>query len=382
MISLCEELPYASIILQEHVEDYCANCFNEISDTRIQCDDCLEVTYCSLKCQRTDWKNVHCLECQILRSQNQPLTPTMRLSIRVLLKTFGFENIENEPKSFNGATFDELETNFDEYRSSKQHNRFLNDLMAIFQISATSQLSAIFQKVEKRHMIAVICAVLANTFSIYDDLKCENIGVGIYIGLSKHNHACSSKNHVVFVKNRAILRAPEGTKYNQELTISYCSRMLPTSERRKSISQVHFFKCQCDLCCSSTENEFHSQELFKKIENTNELRNLQKLREEYSEELDVDNLLMCHLIEKIAQCAIKLPLKERFRNEAILGIQVYINRLGLGTPEVTRRLYLACLILEKYENGGEIFEKTLESCDLSHGKNHPLTVKISGMIKI
>lgn len=39
------------------------------------------------------------------------------------------------------------------------------------------------------------------------------------------------------------------TKRNTlQLTISYVSRMLPTSERRKTIRGVHFLTCQCEMC--------------------------------------------------------------------------------------------------------------------------------------
>ena len=63
MYTLARENPLAAVLCPQFQDFYCATCFAELDVNGeaeiLMCDDCSEVSYCSLKCQRKDWRSVH-----------------------------------------------------------------------------------------------------------------------------------------------------------------------------------------------------------------------------------------------------------------------------------------------------------------------------------
>ncbi|EGT32357.1 CBN-SET-10 protein [Caenorhabditis brenneri] len=428
MHTIARELPLAAVLSTQFQDLYCATCFAEIdvdSEECLSCDDCSEVTYCSLKCQRKDWKAVHQFECEILRSQHTPMTVTMRLCIRILLTTF---KNGTQTSSFNGAVIEDLETNYKEFRSSPKHNQFLSDVLTIIKSSGHTIFPA---SIENNRMIAMICSVLCNSFGIIDEKRGEPIGSGMYIGLAKHNHSCASTSHVVFDKNQVLLRARK-EEYCRNTTISYVSRMLPTAERQKSIRSVHFITCRCEMCqnedldliglasrcqtdgcngfvkgsssCGScgkrarlpfdqtSESTSKLLDILENLHKTNsfegstEFSILQNLRSEYIRILADCNVAILQLDEQIAYCAGNLDvIPADFESIAASGYEHFIDRLGIGAPEVTRRLYIACKCLSRLrsppsENSQKILKLAAESSVISHGEEHFITKYLCGFL--
>ncbi|CAD6196280.1 unnamed protein product [Caenorhabditis auriculariae] len=444
MERIVEELPYASVVDRPFIDAYCARCVERISDDSesFSCDYCSEVKYCKASCQRKDWNDVHAVECAVLRSsqsERKSLSSTTRLALRVIFQLYGPSSSKSYV-AFNGSTIEKLETNYDAIRSNTEYNHFLVDIMAIIKSCCHSlsqnedMCSTKLEAVSKTQISSIVCAVLANAFSIVDELKGESVGLGLY-----HNHACASDAHVVFDGRRALLMAPVGTSYIQQLTISYVSRMLPTFERQKNISRVHFFVCKCQLCqddqkearasacpCSDEKCDgfcpvssvfisnqykcvkcgalpkFHHAEvhqfmvnllgemerleklgLFSQENNSMLFSSLRELRDRYKKFLASCNIGMLLLNEQIASSAARLP-PNSITPEELVGIGLsdcdeYIERLGIGYPETTRRLYIACVCVNRAARSSqypEIFQKAFESSLVSHGETHPLTKEI------
>ncbi|CAB3408079.1 unnamed protein product [Caenorhabditis bovis] len=318
-----------------------------------------------------------------------------------------------EQKAFNGSTFLDLETNYEYYRSDEKYNQFLCNLLAIIRTTGHGVLkNENLRQIETEEIIAIICATLCNTFSITDEFRGESIGCGLYLGLAKHDHACSSTSFVIFNGGKAILRAPTGTKYSTRITISYVSRMLPTFKRQEEISKVHFFTCRCDLCndnmkdaiglarvcpdraCSGycKSSEFFSEEcvvcgkfptisvdeaieatsslidelenIHKTIEDEDVPNYLKSLRKEYEKILGPPNLSLLMLDEAIAF---------RTGKDDTNGFEYIIERLGIGAPETSRRLFISC---KARKDDDKLRTLAIKSCKLSHGESHPLTVGI------
>lgn len=424
MYTIAREQPLAAVLSPQFQELYCATCFGEIdenSELNLACDDCSQVTYCSLKCQRNDWKTVHQFECEILRSQNTktPMTVTMRLCIRILLTTL---KNPNRAPSFNGAVIEELETNYKEFRSSPKHNQFLSDTLTIIKSAGNNIFP---QSLDNNKMIAIICSVLCNSFGVIDEKRGEPIGSGLYVGLAKHNHSCASTSHVVFEKNQVILRSRD-EDYCRNTTISYVSRMLPTSERQKSIRGVHFITCRCEMCknedldliglASKCQTEYclgfvkgskscevcgkraripydQSSEstlnLLDQLENlhksnqfesgADEFKYLMSLRMDFCRILADCNVGILQLDEQIAYCAGNLKdAPSDLENIARRGCDHFVSRLGIGAPEVTRRLYIASKCISRLStplssDSIEILKLAVESSVISHGYEHFIT---------
>ncbi|PIC54638.1 hypothetical protein B9Z55_003809 [Caenorhabditis nigoni] len=415
MYTVAREPPLAAVLSPEFQDTYCATCFSEIdasqSDSEIlTCDDCTQVSYCSLKCQRKDWKTVHQLECEILRGTSQKMTVTMRLCVRVLLSTIGKSDIDG------------LETNYKEFRSSPKHNQFLSDVLTIIKASGHN----IFPKsMDNNKMIAIICTVLCNSFGIIAEKRVEPIGSGLYVGLAKHNHSCASSCHVVFDGNQAILRSRD-RQYCKNTTISYVSRMLPTFERQKSIRNVHFITCRCEMClnedldltglaskCQTSkcqgfvkngscttcgksalipfeQSTQSTSKLLDILENRHksmdtvqdEYRHLQNLREDYGRILADCNVAILQLDEQLAYCASEMKnVPEDMELVALRGVQHFISRLGIGAPEVTRRLYIACKCLSRLQKYSmEIPKLAVQSSLESHGEDHPISKFLADLV--
>ncbi|KAF1746083.1 hypothetical protein GCK72_022535 [Caenorhabditis remanei] len=276
-------------------------------------------------------------------------------------------------------------------------------------------------------MIAIICTVLCNAFGIIDDKRAEPIGSGLFVGLAKHNHSCASTSHVVFEKNQVLLRGRDAD-YSKNTTISYVSRMLPTSERQKSIRNVHFITCRCEMCrnddldfiglasrcqtinCSGNvkgsnpcgvckrpavipieESASSTSKLIDILDNlhksnefdsTTQYDYLQNLRKEYIRILADCNVAILQLDEQIAYCASDLKkIPDNLSEVAVRGCQHFINRLGIGSPEVTRRLYIACKCLSRLPSSpsSEIHQLAIQSSILSHGEDHSITKYLQRM---
>ncbi|CAB04267.2 MYND-type domain-containing protein [Caenorhabditis elegans] len=424
MYTVAREQPLAAVLSPQFSELYCATCFLEIDSSQeteiLTCDDCLAVSYCTLKCQRKDWKSCHQFECEILRCQGSstPMTLTMKLCIRVLLASRS-----TQTPSFNGAVLEDLETNYKEFRSSPEHNQFLSDVLTI--ISSSGQ-NIFPTSLETNKTIGIICSVLCNSFSIINEKRVEPIGSGLYVGVAKHNHSCASTSHVVFEGNQVFLRTNQ-EEYSKELTISYVSRMLPTSERRKTIRGVHFLTCQCEMCkneeldliglsskcrtknctgfvkgsgnCSVCEKlaflpfeqSIHSTlnllDIIENLHKTNqfttvqELAYLQKLRADYQDILAECNVAILQLDEQIAYCSSSLENVNDLDLDLIAGrgSEHFITRLGIGAPEVTRRLYIGCKCISRISPSKrsvklvKLIKLAIESSIISHGTHHSIT---------
>ncbi|CAP36981.2 Protein CBR-SET-10 [Caenorhabditis briggsae] len=421
MYTVAREKPLAAVLSPEFQDTYCATCFSEIDPSHLDseiltCDDCTQVSYCSLKCQRKDWKTVHQLECEILRGTAQNMTVTMRLCVRVLLNTIG---------NSNGPDIDALETNYKEFRSSPKHNQFLSDILTIIKASGHNIFP---ESMDNNKMIAIICSVLCNSFGIIAEKRVEPIGSGMYVGLATHNHSCASTCHVVFDGNQAVLRSRD-RQYCKNTTISYVSRMLPTFERQKSIRNVHFITCRCEMClnedldltglaskCQTSkcqgfvkgangscttcgkpamipfeqstqstsklldtlENLHKSQQL----DTVQEYRHLQNLQEEYGRILADCNVAILQLDEQLAYCASEMKnVPEDMELIAIRGVQHFISRLGIGAPEVTRRLYIACKCLSRLQKYSmDIPKLAVQSSLESHGEDHPISKFLADLV--
>uniref|UniRef100_A0A1I7USU6 BTB/POZ domain-containing protein n=2 Tax=Caenorhabditis tropicalis TaxID=1561998 RepID=A0A1I7USU6_9PELO len=204
-------------------------------------------------------------------------------------------------------------------------------------------------------------------------------------------------------------------------TISYVSRMLPTTERQKSIRGVHFITCRCEMCqneqldllglasrCQTTqcpgyvkgvssciscgrppivsmeESTQATSKLIDTLENLHknsfesipsEFNFLKNLRKDYCGILADCNVAILQLDEQIAYSASQLEkVPDDLEMIATRGYDHFIQRLGIGSPEVTRRLYIACKCLSRLPNptvsSKDIMKLAAESSIISHGENH------------
>lgn len=411
MFTVAEERPYAAVVSEEYADECCAGCL-ELTSNLIACEHCAHVAYCTPKCQRTDWRDVHQYECEVLQKQTEGriLTPMARLALRILILRYGTK-IEDKP-AFNGTRFDELEKNEKYVAGSKVYQKFLSDFNLVLCSVAKPLLTQFDQKwgsslrdpaISGPIIRDIVCVCMANSFSVSDELSRNNVGTALYLGFSKHDHACSSTSHVIFEGGLAKLRSHE-RKYSKEITISYMSRVNDTWERQEELERVHFFKCKCSLCMDEEKNEKcmklqssgnrtsshegssgdlqsktkkimrHYKKILKQLrsEKASVQKYLELSKEEPLQSLSNINSVMLELREDISfalleqrNVSLSKPDMDKILRDSSC-VDWIIEKVGLGRPETTRKLYALAAGWKLYSLDG-IIEQAIISCKQSHG---------------
>jgi SET and MYND domain-containing protein len=84
----CE--PFAHVVIQDKREFVCDNCFAESENPEEpfkKCTSCKFVHYCSVRCQKASWKDLHREECAYLtRLGPRVPTDTARIMARTVLR--------------------------------------------------------------------------------------------------------------------------------------------------------------------------------------------------------------------------------------------------------------------------------------------------------
>uniref|UniRef100_A0A1I7WG49 MYND-type domain-containing protein n=1 Tax=Heterorhabditis bacteriophora TaxID=37862 RepID=A0A1I7WG49_HETBA len=240
MATLAEETPYAAVVMNNQLSFVCWRCFIRKDNKPLsRCSKCRVAHYCGSQCQKGDW-NDHKYECIFLMNCAPRIPTSMaRLISRIAMKLSRGEN----GGAFNGRVFSDLMDHKESIQGDPERCEFficvshvLYDFMGVDFIPRPSDLISIFGK------------IVTNCFCITDYLL-NTLGMGLYVGLSVHNHSCFPDAYVIFNGANATLRSPNSTfKYDKQITISYTNTMLSNVERRRQLKKQYYFECTCKIC--------------------------------------------------------------------------------------------------------------------------------------
>lgn len=213
----------------------------ESVSTLRRCSRCQVTYYCGRDCQKSSWRE-HREECLYLQKM-KPRVPsdTVRLIIRILLKT-GRDEPETLP---NGSVrkFSDLMTHEADVLASPVRVDAFNYFLKIIQLCFGSD------RFQPKLVFQVYCRILINSVEITDDFQ-ESIGTGLFLALSSIDHSCRPNANVVFkgrsVEVRALESIPAQALENTRIT--YISSLYNTTERRKILKEQFYFTCNCRFC--------------------------------------------------------------------------------------------------------------------------------------
>lgn len=277
---LFQERAFASWLKPQLHSEFCYNCFQNIRNQHfISCKNCSMARYCSKQCQDESWTKYHSAECHAMAGLQ--ILSVGHLALRMILVTGVQKAIEQASKSSDsiqpGAYKDVLGLveNASKYAPDK-----------LCSLAAGSVFTALLVKdsidklvptpAEKHELFLNFCGLIlkhvlqvnCNSVGVqFDDTETEVghqtlgsavrvIGMAVYPTVSLLNHSCDKKVYVLFNKNTISVKASNGFRAGDEVTLCYgpYCRKMSVKDRKDALATSYFFNCDCTACTQKIEN--------------------------------------------------------------------------------------------------------------------------------
>eukprot|EP00906_Rhabdomonas_costata_P007866 RCo011242 len=254
---LLAEPPFAFVATQEYEPRVCHRCFKEAEDLQT-CPRCQRVRYCGRACQTSD-SRWHQQECAYLRVR--PVTPTLRLALRVLVRLAAEKNGPEDPSAEVARLISHREDIPPE--RAEMFAQMAALVLDCLWISEGGQSGGPPQGVVEQRplpsvlvssglssvaaLVTLFCQLEVNVFHILNtDLQA--VGSGLFLRATSLNHSCSPNAVVTFEGSLLSVRATESIGTGQEVCISYVDVAKTTASRRAELHSRYHFLCECPLC--------------------------------------------------------------------------------------------------------------------------------------
>ncbi|KAJ3672932.1 hypothetical protein LUZ60_006306 [Juncus effusus] len=239
--------PYASVPNKASVGSICDYCFS--SSNVKKCTACRVACYCSIKCQRAEWK-LHQLECKALNSLSEErkkmVTPTIRLIVRLSIRA-KLQQDKIIPAS--------EKDNYDLIKALESHISALGEdqLVLYAQMANLVNLMLPNFQIDLKEITHNFSKLACNAHTICD-AELRPIGTGLFPVISMINHSCVPNSVLVFEGRVAYVRAIEPISKNTEVVISYIETYA-SYERRQNELKQYYFTCTCPRCIKNNYEE-------------------------------------------------------------------------------------------------------------------------------
>ncbi|CAI4233143.1 unnamed protein product [Auanema sp. JU1783] len=242
-------MPYVAVVADNHIATTCHVCFTSKEDrTLSRCSRCRFAHYCSKECQKKDWLD-HKYECMFLINCAPKIPCSMARMISRLVLKLGRD--EEEYTAFNGRKFSDLMDNREFVKRDPGRSEFfvcvshvLMDYMGVQFVPKPDIIMSYFGK------------IVTNCFTILDE-DMNDLGQGLYIGLSVHDHSCDPDAFVLFDGAKALLRTPTRDKrYGKAIKVSYTDLFLTNTDRKQTLKSQYYFDCVCAICSDETRDHW------------------------------------------------------------------------------------------------------------------------------
>ncbi|CZT45736.1 uncharacterized protein RSE6_06073 [Rhynchosporium secalis] len=228
--------PNLLLVEKSSLQTICSFCILESSSLK-RCSGCKILYYCSKKCQNRHWKEIHRLECKILKVLPD-IPPTAVRALIVMLSREPIESQGTEEK-----TWKELESHVSELKGERKRWE---------EIFLQARAGVEFTKAGGARMedaIRWLCVLSTNAFRI---TLPDNTPVGLCFSptLARANHSCDPNAFIVFDSNTVSLRALRPIKLEEQIFISYVDPTEDIILRQSRLKERYFFTCKCPRCVS------------------------------------------------------------------------------------------------------------------------------------
>ncbi|KAG9229588.1 hypothetical protein BJ875DRAFT_387044 [Amylocarpus encephaloides] len=223
------------VVEKDVLDSVCSYCLLDKEPSELKrCVACKVARYCSLVCQKADWKLIHKSECPILcKLPGVPPTPTRAL----------YQYLLRYPKA--GNELDAWSAGLEHHVTDLKKDTKRWDEMVLQSRAAVDFSKSAPSKVEMVTRLLGIMATNAFRATLPDD---SPIGLCFEPALALVNHSCSPNAFVMFDGRKVSLRALEHIEKGDEVFISYIDSTQGREIRRKELQQRYFFQCNCEKC--------------------------------------------------------------------------------------------------------------------------------------
>ncbi|CAM6120160.1 unnamed protein product [Calypogeia fissa] len=248
--TVLEQDPFCAVLDANSSNLRCDGCFI-FSDNLLRCSACKTVRYCSVVCQRREWK-LHKGECKIMSSrpmqEKQRLqTPTLRLMVRLLVKRrLQSDGVILRTPADTFELVEALPTHFSETSAER--------LVLFGQMANLVKLVVSPMEVDLKETAHLFCRFACNAHTICDE-ELRPLGTGLYPVVSIINHSCSPNAVLLFDGKKAIVRCLENVTEGTEVTVSYVDLAASTPTRQKALKEQYYFECCCTRCMRRETSE-------------------------------------------------------------------------------------------------------------------------------
>lgn len=294
------ERPFVNSLHKENYDDYCYRCFKKLSlESQFACRCCVQVNYCSLKCEARSWDKFHRIECGYidLYQINELLEHHTKICSKLICGLFIDADLNKEKmmtriKESTKKSGRKLEDNYESFAQLiEHHNQDKNNYSLIslllcaffnsrFKVQCKSLFKSFFEEDElvtlkltiERHIrqIQVNALMITETdvkpkskisstegvlepFPIFESV---NIGIGIFISLSLINHDCQPNLSISgFNDQRVLIKTNRKVGKPEWLCFSYGAhyQYQKISRRKTLLWETYFFDCRCAACQNGLE---------------------------------------------------------------------------------------------------------------------------------
>ena len=278
---------YLSSIDESHVSQYCSTCYTLI-ERKLCCSMCKQKYYCSIECQRKQWRSYHWLECYCIRqipppNDSQCHSSMVLLLLQLILEQIQRHSIEDIQITDELQSFTQLCSHVDSINDQAQSQYDLidySDMVNIVYSMITALLTAIKQSkqgernkqlsptmreklmnfdeefiesslIDKSKLLYDLNRLHCNVWTMYTSNDLQAYGYGLSLLFALINHSCVPNTVLQFNGSTVTLRAIATIQPNTELSYTYIDLINNTENRRYKLQSQYSFLCKCIRCETS-----------------------------------------------------------------------------------------------------------------------------------
>jgi hypothetical protein len=243
------EDPFAWVVVNSKCGVVCNHCLADLQnkqETKIVCESCKIVAFCSKQCQDSAYhEHTSSLECLILSKEiKNPPHSVIRLLLKVLIRDRNqcpatTTVIYKGPLTNHGGPFNSIPlTNLEVFSQDV-------DLVDSLDYYHRNYLTAY----DRDFLMKILCRTLTARRFIWSGDNHNLNGYGLYLTMRHIKHSCCPNTTVRYIGNRVVVRQIGALDEDGGLTCNYGNFFLQTHTQRNQFLKKYFFiECRCKMC--------------------------------------------------------------------------------------------------------------------------------------
>ncbi|KAF8157108.1 hypothetical protein B0H34DRAFT_849014 [Crassisporium funariophilum] len=258
--------PHVAALSNDHLEEYCSNCFGLGVNALRRCTGCKLLFYCDSKCQNADWV-FHRYECVALQrwgsstseTSGSPTIPgdAIRCLGRILWRKQKLGRDSVWSREIDGLQSHRTSLTKDpNAQDSQMHTHLAHAIVRFLGLTSPQDLSE-YGMHSAADLVDLVSRFTTNTFTMSTPALAP-LGACVSPLVALINHSCDPNAVVVFPRSGGDSRkdqeplmqviALRNIGPDEEILTAYVDTTLPRGRRQRLLEETYHFKCRCSLC--------------------------------------------------------------------------------------------------------------------------------------